>query len=202
MVVSGHPAPLSADFRTSTLVDLLKARGVTEVVALDLFDERAELRFDMNERVPADYFGRFGSLIDIGSLEHVFDTRQCLENCLRMLSVGGWYFLHVPVNGYFAHGLHVFNPQGIADAVRLNGFEIRELLFTDLRGRRVANPARHGHRLMWLVAQKAVEVAEFVVPQQGYWTDFYRATDAAQRRKVQSDYWAGVGRKRSTTDHL
>ncbi|MGC4865233.1 hypothetical protein ACLQ3B_07360 [Micromonospora sp. DT53] len=175
-------------------MEFLTSRGVTEVVSLDLFDERAELRFDMNGPVPDEYHGRFESLIDIGSLEHVFDTRQCLENSLRMLDIGGWYFLHVPVNGYFAHGLHVFNPQGIVDALRLNGMEVHDLVYTDHRGRRVRNPGRQGHRLMWLAAQKVKSTERFIVPQQGYWTDFYRAAGPAQRTKIQSDYWAGVGR--------
>jgi hypothetical protein len=99
----------------------------------------------------------------------------------------------VPVNGYFAHGLHVFNPQGIAEALSLNGIEIQEPFYTDLVGR-VRNPAGQGHRLMWLAARKLRVTEKFVAPQQGYWADYYRATDHGRRKKIQSDYWFGVGR--------
>src|ERR1039457_5486417 len=75
--------------------------------SLDLFDPRSELRYEMNHRVPEHEHGRYATFIDIGSLEHVFDTRQCFENCLRMVAPGGHYLLHTPVNGYYAHGFHV-----------------------------------------------------------------------------------------------
>src|SRR5580658_1669928 len=57
--------------------------------SLDLYDPRSDLRYDMNCKVPDCEYERYGTFIDIGSLEHVFDTRQCFENCLRMVRPGG-----------------------------------------------------------------------------------------------------------------
>ncbi len=53
---------------------------------------------------------RYQTVYDVGTIEHVFDTRQCFENCARMVAVGGHYFIHTPVRGYFGHGLHTFAP--------------------------------------------------------------------------------------------
>src|SRR4051794_30860369 len=60
-----------------------------QATSLDLFDPRSELRYDMNQAIPESKHDSYGTFIDIGSLEHVFDTRQCLENCLRMVRLGG-----------------------------------------------------------------------------------------------------------------
>src|SRR6186713_1142146 len=59
--------------------------------SVDLFDSRAELRYDMNLPVPESTHHKYSTFIDIGSLEHLFDTRQCIENCFRMLTVGGHF---------------------------------------------------------------------------------------------------------------
>src|SRR5262245_23818006 len=85
------------------LSDILKAPGMSKVEGLDLHDDRADWKIDMNEPVPKACHERYGTVIDIGSLEHVFDTRQCMDNCMRMVRPGGHYLVHVPVNGFFAH---------------------------------------------------------------------------------------------------
>ena len=99
--------PVPRDFRFSSLTELLCSKG-HPVTTLDYFDSRADLRYDMNQPVPEGEHNRYGTLIDIGSLEHLFDTAGCLENCFRMVRPGGSYLLHTPINGYFGHGLHVF----------------------------------------------------------------------------------------------
>lgn len=104
--------------------------------------------------------------MDIGSMEHVFDTRQCLENCLRMVRMSGFYLLHTPVNGYFRHGLHVFNPEGLHDALEANGFEIVYERFSTRHGGPVSDPERERDVILWIVGRKLREVGDFVSPQQ------------------------------------
>jgi hypothetical protein len=147
----------------------LNLRGTS----LDLFDPRAELRYDMNFAVPKIEHGRYSTVIDIGSLEHVFDTRQCLENCLRMVALGGHYMLHTPVNGYFSHGFHVFNPECLRNALELNGFRVIHEEFSTVDGNAVTDPATIGDILVWLVARKEKEIGQFVCPQQRKWYTRY-----------------------------
>jgi hypothetical protein len=151
----------------------LRARGLREVLTLDRFDERADLRYDMNHPVPAREHGRFATVIDIGCLEHVFDTRQCLESCLRMLQVGGHYLLHTPVNGYHRHGLHTFHPEVLPTALELNGFEIVYRKLTTPDGVELARTDGHPDVLLWVVARKTAPLADFVCPQQGLWSTRY-----------------------------
>lgn len=150
----------------------LQAQG-RRVLTLDHFDPRADLRYDMNEPVPTDEHGRFGTLIDIGCLEHVFDTKQCLENCLRMVRTGGHYLLHTPVNGYFGHGLHTFHPGGLTSALELNGFEVIYQKFSQSDGQAVSDPAAGGDVLLWMVGKRLAGFDRFRCPQQYGWSAVY-----------------------------
>jgi len=141
--------------------------------SLDLFDPRSELRYDMNYAVPEREYEKYGTLIDIGSLEHVFDTRQCFENCLRMVAVGGHYLLHTPVNGYFAHGFHVFNPECLRGGFELNGFRVIYQKYSKFDGSPVEDPSSPGDILTWMVARKERSLDKFVCPQQGKWYTRY-----------------------------
>lgn len=193
LIMTGGGRQLPPDYSAHNLAELLRLRGADEVVALDLFDPRADLHYDMNLPLPACEYGKYRTLIDIGSLEHVFDTRQCIENCIRMLAVGGWYLLHVPVNGYFGHGLHVFNPQAVIDVLQLNGFTLRHKSYTTARGHRVRRPGGRGDQLLWLAAEKIAEAEHFTPPQQSYWADFHQEKNPRKQKALQDRYWSSVG---------
>lgn len=167
------PTPQSELLCHPDLNAYLRARGL-RVLTMDHFDPRADLRYDMNEPVPVNEHGQYSTLIDIGCLEHVFDTRQCLENCLRMVKIGGHYLLHTPINGYFGHGLHTFNPGGLTSALELNGFEIVYHRFSTSFGEVVSDPVSGGDVLLWLVGKKVGSIDRFVCPQQGGWNEMYR----------------------------
>lgn len=156
----------------SNLEILLAALGFSSS-SLDLYDPRASLRYDMNYPVPKSEHNKYRTLIDIGSLEHVFDTRQCLENCLRMVAVGGHYLLHTPVNGYYGHGFHTFNPSALLGALELNGFKVIYKKYSREDGTPVGDPGEGGDVLIWLVAVKEAEFEEFKNPQQGGWRLLY-----------------------------
>lgn len=168
---------LPKDFAYKDVKTLLKARGVEEVVTTDLFDARADWKHDFNHPVPASEHNRYKTIIDIGTLEHIFDTKQALANCITMLAQGGHYFLVTPVFGYFRHGLHTFNPELIIQAFLLNGFEIRYLQYAHQNGQRVkknepASPASNVD--IWIVGQKVRSLPDFVNPQQGSWENIYK----------------------------
>jgi hypothetical protein len=169
--------PFSSDFfEYPDLNGWLRAHGHLDVTTLDYFDDRAELRYDMNKPVPEVERDKYGTVIDIGCLEHVFDTRQCLENCMRMVRADGHLLLHCPVNGYYGHGLHVFHPEGILSALELNGFEVRYVKYCLLDGTAVEDPGGLQDAIIWTVAQKKRALDGFICPQQGRWSTRYRAT--------------------------
>jgi hypothetical protein len=141
--------------------------------SLDLFDSRSDLRYDMNDPVPDGEYERYGTFIDIGSLEHVFDTRQCFENCLRMVRPGGHYLLCTPVNGYYAHGFHVFNPDCLRDGLEQNGFRLIYEKYSTIGGAVLADPSVSGDNLAWMVARKERTLGDFARPQQRKWLTRY-----------------------------
>lgn len=165
---------IPAPFNCPTLQDILHAYGGKNVQTLDAFDARADIRHDMNLPLGEGFSERYRTIIDIGSLEHVFDTRQCLANLFKMLKVGGHILLHVPCNGYCDHGFHTFSPACITGALECNGFAIQYLKFSSRDGFELADPAISANSLLWVVAQKNAELTEFVVPQQKGWTNLYK----------------------------
>jgi hypothetical protein len=169
----------SDDLRVPDLVVYLRNRGLREIEVLDLFDPRATLRYDMNQPVPESEHERYGTLVDIGCLEHVFDTRQCLENCLRMVRPGGCYFLHTPVKGFFGHGLHALNPEGVLSALDENGFEIIYHRYCAKDGTPLDDPDAAPDVILWLVGRKLRPLGRFEVPQQGKWRGRYSAERSA-----------------------
>jgi len=92
-----------------------------------------------------------------------------------MVRPGGYYLLHTPINGYFGHGLHVFNPHGLIDCFVANGFKIVYLKYSTDKGKAVSDPSDHRNVLLWLVEKKEKEVPVFACPQQTIWaTDYYQ----------------------------
>lgn len=161
------------EFRAKNIVELLENRGIKDVNVIDLFDDRANKRYDMNHPVPESEHERYGLFMDIGSIEHVFDTRQCMENELRMVRTGGIYMLHTIVNGYFTHGFHVFNPEALIKVLNLNGFEIIYLRYSNPLCVPLKSPSQARDVLIWLVARKLAPLEDFILPQQGLWETWY-----------------------------
>ncbi len=172
MPPSGPPFP-SKFFEYPDLNEYLKAMGIQHVITLDHFDPRSDLRHDMNDPIDESEHDKYSTFVDIGCLEHVFDTRVCLENCLRMVKPGGHYMLHTCVNGYFAHGLHVFHPDGLLSALELNGFDIIYRKFSGMDGTPLETAEGCLDVLLWIVAKKTASMGRFVCPQQGKWSTRY-----------------------------
>lgn len=176
MLVFGHQdfmgSDLPSDFVFSDFAALLRDRGAGSVTTLDYFDKRADLSYDMNLPVPTHEYEKYRTLMDIGCLEHLFDTRQCMENCLRMVTVGGTYFLHTCVKGYFGHGLHVFNPEGLLGSLELNNFEILSVRYTTDAGKVIKSPEYGEDVVIWIVAKKLASLETFVIPQQSIWEEY------------------------------
>ncbi len=85
--------------------------GLPELLALDVNDfEGATLIADLNSPVPPELHQRFGTIIDGGTLEHIFDIREGLRNVVRMLRTEGRVLHMSPSNNYCNHGFYQFSP--------------------------------------------------------------------------------------------
>ena len=107
-----------------------KALGALAVDSLDASAfEGASITLDLNRPVPTQTHGQFSAVVDVGTIEHVFDVARCLHNYMVMVRPGGHVILHTPSNNYLEHGFHQFGPQLFEQVFhRKNGFELIHLL--------------------------------------------------------------------------
>lgn len=85
--------------------------GASQVESIDNSGyEGATHVHDMNLPLPPG-FGAYDTVIDTGTLEHVFDVAQGLRNTVALCGEGG-QILHVtPANNFCGHGFWQFSPE-------------------------------------------------------------------------------------------
>lgn len=87
---------------------LLQAMGATDVASVDYSDyEGPTFVGDLSSKL--DLGREFDTIIDSGSLEHVFDVASAFRNCIGFCKVGGRVIHILPVNNLSGHGFWQFN---------------------------------------------------------------------------------------------
>ncbi len=66
---------------------------------------------DLNTPVPKELWNRYDFIFDGGTLEHLFNVPQALENVFRMLKPGGRFIGVNPMNNWPGHGMYQFSPE-------------------------------------------------------------------------------------------
>ncbi|MDU8945829.1 class I SAM-dependent methyltransferase [Ovoidimarina sediminis] len=88
------------------------AIGLPPLQALDASDyEGSNLVHDLNYPIGDDLRGRFDFILDGGTLEHVFNAPQALDNVFSMLSEGGVFISANGMTGWAGHGFYQFSPE-------------------------------------------------------------------------------------------
>lgn len=101
--------------------------GFGKVDSLDYSDyEGATIIHDMNKKIevktPYDY------IYDGGTIEHVFNTAQVLENVIDLLEVGGIFCSVTCNNNLSGHGFYQFSPEFfLSSFTRKYGMELLSL---------------------------------------------------------------------------
>ncbi len=92
--------------------------------ALDVSDyEGAEYVWDLNEKIPEHFAHTFNTVIDSGSLEHVFNVKEALMNMNRLATKNGRIIHITPANNYLEHGFYQFSPTLFIDYYGANKFK-------------------------------------------------------------------------------
>lgn len=92
--------------------EFLKLLDADEVLACDASDyEGATIIHDLNIPVPKEFYERFDTVIDGGTLEHVFNFPEAIKSVMQMVKVGGRLFIFTPANNYFGHGFYQFSAE-------------------------------------------------------------------------------------------
>ena len=89
------------------MIDLL---GATKVVSFDNSDyEQATYIADMN--LPIECAETYDTVLDAGTLEHIYNAAQALKNVSTMCAEGGQILHILPANNQCGHGFWQFTPE-------------------------------------------------------------------------------------------
>jgi hypothetical protein len=133
---------------------ILERLGAKSVDSLDMSDyEGATILHDLNDPLPKEYRKSFSTVIDSGTLEHIFDFPTAIESCLDAVEIGGHFVaMGSPVTNYSGHGFYQFTPELWYRVLsKQNGFRVRTMLWRaeppHARWYEVADPASVKHRV-------------------------------------------------------
>jgi hypothetical protein len=191
--LTGVPGPIGTF--AEPILGRIGAGSVTSIDASDY--EGATIVADMNVPLDEDLRQRFDTVIDGGTLEHVFNIGVGVANAMEMVRQGGWLVHITPTNQAAGHGFYQLSPELFFRALSpTNGYQIRCVLVREetLKGvwRWVRDPDEVGHRIQFRTAGEAY---------------LYVAAQRVEARSVmeswpqQSDYeseWAREGRQQWT----
>jgi SAM-dependent methyltransferase len=115
--------------RTGYCEPLLLALNAERVASLDFSDyEGATFVADLNQ--PISIEDTFDTVIDSGSLEHVFDVANAFRNTINLCKMGGRVFHFLPVNNLNGHGFWQFSSDLIYSIYsEENGFAETEVYY-------------------------------------------------------------------------
>lgn len=109
---------------------LFLALGATELSYMDASDyEGARLIHDLNQPVPKEWWGQYDTVIDGGTLEHVFHIPNALASIAHLLKVGGTFISMTTANNWLGHGFYQFSPELMFRFCDMFGFEAEKIEF-------------------------------------------------------------------------
>lgn len=106
---------------------LFEVFGYDDVHALDISDyEGADILVDLNKKISEEH-RRFDFVMNIGTLEHVFNVATAMDNIYELTDSNGYILNIGPAAGYVDHGFFSFSPGFFEDYYRENGCEIIDI---------------------------------------------------------------------------
>jgi len=177
-------------------VQFFKLLGFAHVHSCDVSAyQNADIVADLNEPVPSEQWGRYDTILDGGTMEHVFHVPNVLRNLHVMLKEGGRIIHIAPTSNQIDHGFYCFSPTFFHDYYRANSYELRVLiLFACLDWNepwslyayapKALEVMKHKMEIdkivgCFVVARKQVQSTCHVVPQQGFYKELWAPSGSA-----------------------
>jgi len=132
---------------------LFRHLGAVTVESVDASPyEGCTIVLDMNHPVPSALERRFSTVIDFGTLEHIFNVPVALRNSMEMVEPDGHLLCYSPGNNFFGHGFYQFSPEFYFRTLTPeNGFAVEHaLVCTDEQAPRwfvLSDPSEIGRRV-------------------------------------------------------
>jgi hypothetical protein len=178
---------------------LLNFIGAKSIHSYDVSPyEGATHLHDMNMEISKDLTDKYTTVLDGGSLEHVFNFPVAIKNCMEMIKVGGHFLGITPANNFMGHGFYQFSPELYYSVFsRDNGFElVRMIAYEDKPGAKwylVRDPKEVKSRIqtinnhpiyLLVIAKKILNVPIFKsTPQQSDYIAEWEASDNKSETK-------------------
>jgi len=106
-------------------ITFFNAIGFDSVESCDFSEyERATHVFDLNLPVSDELYNKFDVILDSGTLEHIFNLPQSLNNLYKMLKPGGRIIFFSPSSNHVDHGFYMFSPTLFYDYYTANKWKI------------------------------------------------------------------------------
>lgn len=158
--------------------------GASGVESIDYSDfEGATHIADLNK--PLDIPANYDTVIDSGTLEHVFNVVQALKNVSQICKVGGRIIHIVPANNLLNHGFWQFSPELFFSLYcAKNGFAETKVFLSDVGNKECwyeATAPRNGHwdylassRALYVIVitRKVEQIENWDVQQSQYVNDW------------------------------
>lgn len=86
--------------------------GASIVDSIDKSEyEGATIIFDMNNEISTELKGKYDTVINSGTLEHIFNIPQALDNTSSLCKPGGQIIHALPANNFCGHGFWQMSPE-------------------------------------------------------------------------------------------
>jgi SAM-dependent methyltransferase len=109
--------------------DFYSIFGIRFYTALDAFDDRAELKYDLND--PIEIARQYSIVTNFGTAEHVFNIGHVFEHAHRFLEPGGILLNCVPAFGDINHGFYNVHPLVYMKLAEANGYAVEDFQYID-----------------------------------------------------------------------
>lgn len=109
---------------------LLESLGSEKIDSLDYSNyEGANILHDMNLPIADNLKQQYSTVLESGSLEHIFNFPVSISNCMEMVEKDGHLIIITPVNNIMGHGFYQFSPEVFYRVLNdKNGFELEQML--------------------------------------------------------------------------
>jgi SAM-dependent methyltransferase len=159
------------------------------MAAIDFHGTPAAMKLDLNG--PIDLERQFDIVMNLGTVEHVFNVAQAMKTIHDHTRPGGLMMHGMPLSGWVDHGFYSFNATFYWDLAAANGYDIDLALYTELNPLKLvrlkdredvlamAKDAKIGaNALIYMILRRPAEARPFQIPMQGYYAGSI-STDAA-----------------------
>lgn len=156
---------------------LFDAKSVPD--AIDLCGEGDFWRLDLNHPIASTHLRAYGTVINHGTAEHIFDIAQVFRTVHDACRVGGLMIHESPFTGWVDHGFYTLQPTLFYDLAAANGYGIELIAVEHLASRSYfcISSREHIHELarrdqlpynsMLFVAMRKTADEPFKIPMQG-----------------------------------